>query len=169
VPQRETFDTLFPLTGREVATMGRYPRIGVGRRARRGDRDFVADILRLMGVDEVADQPFRDLSGGQKQRVLISRALAGEPDALILDEPTASMDVRGEREVMDLLDTLRSDRGITIIMVSHFLSNLRGHVDRVLICDRDGDGFAEGDPDSVLSAEGIAHLFSGSPRHGERD
>ena len=161
VPQRETFDSLFPLTALQVAIMGRFPQIGVGRRIRKSDKEAVYQVLRQMGVGHMADKPFRDLSGGQKQRVLISRALAGDPDALILDEPTASMDIKGEREVMDLLEELRAKRGIAVVMVSHFLSNLRERVDRVLVCDREGKGFWAGEPGAVLHPDAVGRLFAG--------
>lgn len=161
VPQRESLDPLFPLTALQVAIMGRFPQIGVGRRVRKSDRAAVGRLLELMGVSHMSNKPFRDLSGGQMQRVLISRALAGDPDALILDEPTAGMDIKGEREVMSLLAELREERGIAIVMVSHFLSNLRDRVDKVLVCDREDRGFCVGDPESVLHPDAVSRLFSG--------
>ena len=161
VPQRETFDALFPLTALQVAIMGRFPQIGVGRRVRKHDWQAVTAILGQMGVGHIAGKAFRDLSGGQKQRVLIARALAGDPDALILDEPTASMDIKGEREVMDMLEKLREEHGIAVVMVSHFLSNLRDRVDQVLVCDREGRGFWAGSADSVLHPDAVSRLFTG--------
>lgn len=161
VPQRETFDELFPLTAFQVAIMGRFPQIGVGRWIRKSDTYVTHTILAQMGVGHVANKPFRDLSGGQKQRVLIARALTGEPDALILDEPTANMDIRGEREVMELFEKLRDERGIAVVMVSHFLSNLRKRVGNVFVCDREGQGFGVSDPESVLHPDAVGRLFSG--------
>ncbi|MBN1945300.1 MAG: ATP-binding cassette domain-containing protein [Bradymonadales bacterium] len=161
VPQRETFDLLFPLTGFQVALQGRYPLIGVGRPVRRADRQRTAEVLEKMKVAEVAHKPFRDLSGGQKQRVLIARALACDPQLLLLDEPTANMDIQGECEVIATLEQLRKERDITILVVSHFLSNLRGRVETVFICDWERQGFKVTTSDLALDPNAVGRLFSG--------
>lgn len=168
VPQRVAFDALIPLSGRQVAEMGLYPQIGVGRRVRKSHRSRVEASLRLAGVADHAGGLFRDMSGGQKQRVLIARALCHEPDLLVLDEPTAGMDMAGEHEVLVLLDELRQQRQLTIVMVSHFVGTLRGRTDQILVCDAHGRGFAAGSPDDMLHEGYVHHLFTGNhPAVGE--
>lgn len=124
VPQRQTVDLLFPLSVEEVVLMGRYRRIGWGRRPRPEDRRAARDCLESAGVGELATRQFRHLSGGQKQRTLIARALVSEPDVLVLDEPTSGMDLGGETAVMSLLEGLHRERSLTILMVSHQLNTL---------------------------------------------
>jgi ABC-type Mn2+/Zn2+ transport system ATPase subunit len=121
VPQRESLDPIFPLTAYEVALMGTYARLAplrpIGRRRRR----FATQCLAQVGLAELAGQPFWALSGGQKQRVLIARALAAEPDVLLLDEPTAGIDPGAEAQIMEVIARLHRDHGLTVVLVSHHL------------------------------------------------
>jgi ABC-type Mn2+/Zn2+ transport system ATPase subunit len=126
VPQKEALDPIFPLTAFEVVLMGTYtglpPLWPVGRRRRRR----AAACLGQVGLGELADNPFWALSGGQKQRVLIARALAMDPDVLLLDEPTAGIDPGAEAAIMDVIARLNRDRGLTVVLVSHHLRLLHG-------------------------------------------
>ena len=126
VPQRETLDPIFPLTTFEVVLMGTYARVPplrrIGRDARRRATERLADV----GLAGHADRPFWALSGGQKQRALIARALAAEPEVLLLDEPTAGVDPEAERAIMDLIARLNGERGLTVVLVSHHLRMVRG-------------------------------------------
>src|SRR5262249_56639761 len=115
VPQRETLDPIFPLTAREVVLMGTYARLGLLRPVGRRQRQLVAACLEQVGLADLADRPFWALSGGQKQRVLIARGLAGEPDILLLHEPTAGVDPPAATAIMDLIAQLNRDRGLTVV------------------------------------------------------
>jgi ABC-type Mn2+/Zn2+ transport system ATPase subunit len=132
VPQRERLDPIFPLTAFEVALMGTYARLPpvlpVGRRRRR----FAAECLAQVGLAALADQPFWALSGGQKQRVLIARALATDPEVLLLDEPTAGIDPGAETAIMEVISRLNRDRGLTVVLVSHHLRQVRALVRSVI-------------------------------------
>jgi len=136
VPQRETIDTIMPVTAREVALMGRAPRLGALQRVRREDREHAERALGMVGVIELAPRLFRDLSGGQQQRVLIARALAGEPDMLVLDEPTNGMDLASEYSIVELLRTLNRQQGLTILLVTHLLPIVLNAATSILLIDR---------------------------------
>jgi ABC-type Mn2+/Zn2+ transport system ATPase subunit len=132
VIQRQSLDPLFPLSVREVVEMGRYPRLGLTKRLGAGDREAVERSLEIVGMHDERDSAFRDLSGGQKQRVLIARALASEPDMMLLDEPTNDLDISGETRVMDLIHEIHHKSGITVAIVSHLLHVVLNHVDRLM-------------------------------------
>jgi len=125
VPQRETIDMVFPLTVLEVALMGTYGRVRPGRPITHADRELVRACLADVGLTDLQRKPFPALSGGQRQRVLIARALAAEPDLLLLDEPLSGIDLRAAQVIMELIARLHQDRGLTTVMVSHHLKALR--------------------------------------------
>ena len=125
VPQRETIEMVFPLTVFEVALMGTYGRVRPGRPITHADRERVRSCLADVGLTDLQWKPFPALSGGQRQRVLIARALAAEPDLLLLDEPLSGIDLRAAQVIMELIARLHQDRGLTTVMVSHHLKALR--------------------------------------------
>lgn len=122
VPQRESLDPLFPITSLEIVLMGCYPRMGLVRGASQADRQTALQCLRQVGLAERANTLFRSLSGGQRQRVLIARALATEPNLLILDEPTNGLDLPTEANILSLIESLHSEQSLTIVLVSHQLN-----------------------------------------------
>jgi ABC-type Mn2+/Zn2+ transport system ATPase subunit len=125
VPQRDVLDPIFPLSAFEVVLMGTYARLPplwpVGRPLRR----LAAQCLDHVGLGELAGRPFWSLSGGQKQRVLIARALAVQPEIMLLDEPTAGVDVEAEAAIIRLLTQLNRERGLTVVLVTHHLGRIR--------------------------------------------
>jgi len=127
VPQRETIEMVFPLTVFQVALMGTYGRVGPGRPVTHAERELVRGCLDDLGLGDLQRKPFPVLSGGQRQRVLIARALAAEPDLLLLDEPLSGIDLRAAQVIMDLIERLHRERRLTIVMVSHHLKVLREH------------------------------------------
>jgi ABC-type Mn2+/Zn2+ transport system ATPase subunit len=127
VPQRETIEMVFPLTVFEVALMGTYGRIRPGRPITHVERERARACLHDVGLDDLQRKPFPALSGGQRQRVLIARALAADPDLLLLDEPLSGIDLGAAQVIMDLIERLHQERGLTIVMVSHHLKVLREH------------------------------------------
>lgn len=124
VPQRQSLDDAFPLSVLDVVLMGRNRLVGLCRRPRKADRESAVRALAQVGLSHLAGSLYRDLSGGQKQRVLIARALAGEPNVLVLDEPTTDLDLAGQRAVMDLLARLHEENGLTVVVVSHLLHHV---------------------------------------------
>lgn len=116
VPQYANYDPLFPLTVLDVVLMGRLGRRSWGRYNRQ-DRTRAAEALARMELGELADRRFAAISGGQRQRVLIARALACEADILLLDEPTANIDLGTEQNLFAMLAELNREK--TILMVTH--------------------------------------------------
>lgn len=129
VPQRFYFDRDFPISVRELVLMGRLSRKKMFRRFNRSDRQKADEALHVTGLQGLADRRIGSLSGGELQRALISRALAGEPQLLLLDEPTASVDPVMKSTIYDLLETLR--KNMTIVMVSHDTGMISRHVTRI--------------------------------------
>ena len=125
VPQGDTIDMVFPLTAFDVALMGTYGRASPGRPVSRTDRERARACLADVGLADLERKPFPALSGGQRQRVLVARALAADPDILLLDEPLSGIDLRAVQTIMDLIARLHQERGLTTVMVSHHLKALR--------------------------------------------
>ncbi len=157
VPQRDTLDPIFPLTVFEVVLMGTYGRLALLRPVGRRQRQLAADCLERVGLVELADRPFWALSGGQKQRVLIARALAVEPNLLLLDEPTAGVDPGAATAIMDLIAQLNRDQGLTVVLVSHHLRLVRSLVRSVLWVE--AGCASKGAPEVILAPERILDSF----------
>ena len=159
VPQVESFDRIFPMSVYEIVMMGRYGRIPVGRRPGRTDRKIVDDCLDKLEISHLRNRPFRSLSGGEKQRALLARAVAATPDILVLDEPTASVDVRGEAEILEHVERVRKEGKLTVLMVSHFLSTVTRFADHAIAIDKDNRIFKAGVKEDVLSDEMLSEIF----------
>ena len=167
VPQ-ET-ELAFEYRAIEIVLMGRHPHLGMFTVEGPADIAIAQDALRATGTIHLADRLFHELSGGEKQRVVIAAALAQSANLLLLDEPTASLDLGYQLEIATLLIGLNRDRGVTMAISTHDL-NLAASVCRELILMRDGRVIAAGDTAEVLTAENIRHLYdveADVQRHGE--
>lgn len=119
IPQKAVFESCFPATVEEIVAMGRYGRLGLGKPLSRKDRRAIAEALEVTGISSLHRQPVNQLSGGQQQRVFIARALAGEPELLVLDEPQVGLDVSASKSLYLLLKQLNENKKITLVMVFH--------------------------------------------------
>jgi zinc transport system ATP-binding protein len=136
-----------PATVSEVVAAGRVARRGPFRPFRGGDRVAVAAAIEQVGLVDQADVPIQRLSGGQQQRAYIAKALAAEPDLIVLDEPTAGVDVDAQDAFAALLQELHAQLGATIVYVSHEFGAVERYVERLLLV-RGGILF-DGPPDAL--------------------
>jgi len=134
VSQRPSFDRDFPASVLDVVMMGRYGKAGLIRRYSREDKAAVEKALVRVGMEDYRDKEIGRLSGGQQQRVFVARALVAEPELLLLDEPTASIDSTMQTEFYELLAELKQD--LTIVMVSHDIGAISVYVDKIACLNR---------------------------------
>lgn len=136
VPQQAALHVGFPATVREVVRTGRLHGPGLWRRWSPADEEAVTRALREVGLDALAGEPVGRLSGGQLQRALLARALAGEPELLLLDEPTVGVDPGTQERFFDLLRRLRQERGVAVVLVSHDVGIVTHQVTRLACLHR---------------------------------
>jgi zinc/manganese transport system ATP-binding protein/zinc transport system ATP-binding protein len=156
VPQIETVDWSFPVTVEDVVMMGRVRRMGPLPWPSREDRRATSAILERLGLAGLGRRHIRDLSGGQQQRVFLARALIGEPQTLILDEPTASVDVKTRDDILHLLAELNR-QGVTVILTTHELNAVAAHLPWVVCVN--GGIVAQGSPLQVFTAPILSRTF----------
>jgi iron complex transport system ATP-binding protein len=150
VPQ--DFSVAFAYTVRQIVELGRLPYVGLLGAAGNADRRAVDAALESTGMAHLAERVWSELSGGERQRALISLALAQQTPILLLDEPTAHLDIRHQIEVLELLRQLNSERGVTVLAVLHDLNLAARYFPRLILCRT--KLVADGTPAQVLD-EGI--------------
>ena len=155
VSQRE--EVVFPLRVDETVMLGRYARLGPLASPSGEDRDAVQSALERCDVVHLRDRSVDSLSGGEWQRVRLARALVGEPRALVLDEPTASLDVRHEMELFELIRQL-VEGGLAGLVITHHLNLAARFADRMVLLNA-GAVIAEGTPRDVLQRETLSQVF----------
>jgi ABC-type Mn2+/Zn2+ transport system ATPase subunit len=120
VPQAEAVDWDFPVTVSEVATMGRYARLGIGRRVSAADRERVDAALETVGMADLRDRQVGALSGGQRRRVFLAKAIAADPELYLLDEPVTGVDATTQEDLMNVLEA-ETQVGKTVVASTHDL------------------------------------------------
>jgi iron complex transport system ATP-binding protein len=156
VPQESR--AVFDFTVREIVRMGRAPHLGLLGIEGPADRDAAEEAMRETDLLELADHRMAELSGGEKQRVLIARALAQGSPLLLLDEPTAYLDIRHRLEVYRLARDLRASRGLTVLSVSHDINLAARFCPRVVLLHR-GRVLADGPASEVITSGSLREVY----------
>ena len=161
--QRQAFDDHYPLRVRDIVAMGTdrdrscfFPRP-------RQTAQIVQRELARVGATELSGRPFRELSEGQKQRVLFARVAASEPDLAVLDEPTSAMDLVAEQEAWQLLERLRRETRLALIVVSHYVGLAGRFADQLVFLDRDTPAAIVGKPREVFEHAVFRERYGDTP------
>jgi len=148
----------FEFTALEVVLMGRLPHLGRFERESERDVERAYAAMSLTGTRHLAQRAITELSGGERQRVLIARALAQDPEILLLDEPTSHLDIGHQIEILDLLESLNRDKGLTLISAFHDLNLAARYCTHLLLLSR-GKIHALGTPGEVMTAGSIRQVY----------
>jgi len=148
----------FSFSVMQVVLMGRFPHLKWLRPEGEQDLAVARGALEVTHCLGLADRPIHALSGGERQRVLIARALAQEPQAILLDEPTSFLDLKFKREIFRLIGRLSREQGLSVVVVSHDIDLVAQYCSRVLML-KDGTVFEVGEPHQVITAPNIEAVF----------
>jgi len=170
VPQDSTFH--FPYRVGEAVRMGRAPYLGLWGFESEEDVQAGDRAMRMCDLGGLAARGVHELSGGERQRVIIARALAQQTRILVLDEPTAALDLRHAWEVLRILQRVRGEQGTTVVVITHDLTRLAPVAERIVLL-KQGRVVADGSPERVLTPEQIHEVFEvpveiHTDRHGRR-
>jgi iron complex transport system ATP-binding protein len=149
---------VFPFTVQEVVMMGRTPHLGRLRFEGKTDFEIVRKAMEITDILPFASRSINELSGGERQRVLIARALAQQPQIILLDESTAFLDIKHQLDFFDLIKVLNREEGLTVITVTHDINLASLFCDRVLLL-RDGNIHSIGTPHEVITESNIKEVY----------
>ncbi len=158
VPQLGETTPTVPLTVEEVVAIGRTGKVGLFRRLGRRDLLICSEWIERLGLGPLRTRPFSRLSGGERRKVHLARALAQEPDLLLLDEPAGHLDLRWQEEMTQLVGRVWRETGLTVIMVTHELRHLPEGCSRVLLLGN-GRLLASGSAKEVIQAPLLSKAF----------
>jgi ABC-type Mn2+/Zn2+ transport system ATPase subunit len=161
LPQHPVSSHTLPLQVRDVVTMGRFAHLGLFKRTSSSDRAIVSSAMQRTGIDAQASKPIRDLSGGQQQRTHLAQVLAREAEILLLDEPTAGLDINGRKLVAELIAAERA-RGVTVVMATHELADAEQATAVMLLAQR---VVSMGPPKDALRDEYLRECFGFTQPH----
>jgi ABC-type Mn2+/Zn2+ transport system ATPase subunit len=161
LPQHPVSTHTLPLRVRDVVAMGRFAHLGLFRRPSTNDRLIVDSSMQRTGIDPQANKPIRDLSGGQQQRTHLAQVLTRQAEILLLDEPTAGLDINGRKLVADLIASERA-RGVTVVMATHELQDAENANTVMLLAQR---VVSIGPPNVALRDEYLRECFGFTQPH----
>ena len=157
MPQQVVFDPVFPVSVFDVVMMGRTCCIGTFRFPTRTDRDAVREGITMVGLEGLERRPIGELSGGEQKRAFLARALCRETHILLLDEPTAGLDLPAQQQFMELLVRLKEQLGLSVIFVSHDVNVLARFADEMVCINR--TMHLHGKPQEVLGSEKLKEAY----------
>jgi len=158
VPQRDTVQPLLPYSVHDVVMMGRYSMIGILKQPSKIDEEKVDECLVEVGISDLRNLSYNSLSGGQRQRTLIARALAVDPQVLILDEPTNGMDTPSHYSLLRLISELHNQNKLTVLLVSHLLSDVANLVKKLMLFE--SGRFQSGHIEEMISEKNLGQTYS---------
>ncbi len=157
VPQ--TNEVRFAFTVRDMVSMGRMPFQGMLGGPSSRDEEIVDEAMELTGISDMKDRLINTMSGGERQRVIIARAIAQDPEIILMDEPTLHLDINMQFEALDLVSELSRKKGLTVVIVSHDLPMVARYCDRIVLI-HDRGIYAEGRPEDILTPENMRTVFN---------
>ena len=161
LPQHPVSTHTLPLRVRDVVAMGRFAHLGLFKKPTAHDNKIVESSMRLTGIESQANDPIRDLSGGQQQRTHLAQVLSRQAEVLLLDEPTAGLDINGRKLVADLIASERA-RGVTVVMATHELQDAESANTVMLLAQR---VVSIGTPEVALRDEYLRECFGFTQPH----
>ncbi|MFH0735823.1 MAG: ABC transporter ATP-binding protein [bacterium] len=157
VPQ--LFFSVYPFSVYEIVMMGRTPYLNMFGYENKNDKEIVLEMLNKVGIYHLRNKGINEVSGGEAQRAYIARALVQKPKIILLDEPNSHLDIKNEIYLFGLLDSLRINENLSIVIITHHL-NLANYYSTRVVLFKDGKIIMDGKPDSVLIDENLINTFS---------
>jgi ABC-type Mn2+/Zn2+ transport system ATPase subunit len=158
VPQLFPVDPAFPILASEAVMTGAIGRLGLFRSPGKKEKEKAVGLMEMMRVAHLADRPLGQLSGGERQKVSLARAILQEPDILLMDEPTAGLDIAVQREVLALINEIHRRGDMTFLYVTHDFTMLPTAMRRAVLLDR-GRTVFDGNVATAISSETLSGLF----------
>jgi ABC-type Mn2+/Zn2+ transport system ATPase subunit len=158
VPQLFQIDPAFPILAAEAVMTGAIGRLGLFHSPGRREREKTMRLMEMMRVSHLADRPLGQLSGGERQKVSLARAILQEPDILLMDEPTANLDIAVQKEVLNLINEIHKRGNLTILFVTHDFTMLPAALRRAVLLNH-GKTVFDGNINTAMSSEMLSRLF----------
>lgn len=158
VPQSTWVDNRLPLLVKEVVMMGVYGKLGLGRYPGKKEKELIYKVMEMVGIDQLGEKPIGHLSGGERQKVAIAQALVQEPEIILLDEPTASLDWRAGQEILDLIYRIQQELQLTTFLVTHEINHLPHWCSKMVLVKK-GRIIAIGKTEELFQEEILADLY----------
>jgi iron complex transport system ATP-binding protein len=156
VPQ--TFSTAFEYSAYDIVMMGRFPYLSVFSSENEQDKNIVRKSMEETDIWDLRNRLFSELSGGEKQRVVLASALAQQPKMLLLDEPTAALDIKHQLHFHEILKSLQQIQQMTIVTITHDVNLATRYCDRIIVL-KDGRVIADGEPSRIIDVDLISRVY----------
>jgi len=154
----QSLEIIFSFSVEQFVSMGRFARTGRLQTLKRNDLDVIENVLALTEVSTLRERRISELSGGERQRAILAQSFAQEPRLLLLDEPTAHLDIGHQVQILDLIKKLNREEKLTVIMVMHDVNLAGEYCDRLILLN-DGMIFKDGTPQEVLTYQAIEEVY----------